>query len=159
MNEENKKERQRTKLQNRALHKFFALLAEELNDAGYDMKKTLKPEIDIPWSKDTIKEYLWRPIQEAQLRKCSTTQLNTKEIDKIYNTLNRHIGERFGIHVPFPSINYLLEELTPGVIKNTPANMNGRCQNCGEKDQELEKVIFKDKEKQWCEMCVEGRKI
>ena len=145
---EEKKEEQRTKAQNRALHKFFELLADELNDAGYDMKKTLKPEIDIPWSKDTIKEYLWRPIQEAQLRKCSTTQLNTKEIDIVYNTLNRHIGERFGIHVPFPSVDNFI------FLKK-----KGKCQNCGEKDQELNEVRFKGKEKQWCSCCIDGWKI
>ena len=95
--------RQRTIRQNNALHKYFELLAEELNEAGLDMKKTLKPSIDIPWDKHGVKEYLWRPIQEAMLGKKSTTKLNTKEIDKIYDTLNRHLSERFGLTVLFPS--------------------------------------------------------
>ena len=103
------KEEQRTKLQNRALHKFFQLLADELNGAGYDMRKTLKPEIDIPWNKDTIKEYLWRPIQKAQLDKESTMDLNTKEIDRVYNTLNRFLSEKLSVHIPFPSIDNFLE--------------------------------------------------
>lgn len=98
----------RTKQQNKALHVLFKLLADELNNSGLDMRKTLKPGVEIPWSGGAVKEYLWRPIQEAQLAKKSTTQLTTKEIDEVFDTINRHIGERFGIHIPFPSIEELL---------------------------------------------------
>ena len=105
-----KKEEQRTKAQNRALHKFFELLAEELNNAGFDMRKGLRSDIDIPWGKETIKEYIWRPVQEAQLTKKSTTELTTKEIDKVYETLNRFLAERYKIHIPFPSWEHFLDE-------------------------------------------------
>lgn len=94
---------QRTTQQNKALHKYFRLLADELNGAGYDMKKTLKPEVEIPWTEISIKDFLWRPIQRAQLGKDSTKELNTSDIDKIYDTLNRHLSEKFSISVPFPS--------------------------------------------------------
>jgi len=89
--------------QNKALHKYFELLAEELNDAGLDMRAVLKEEVAIPWNKNTVKDYLWRSIQRLQLSKESTAELTTAEIDKVFETLNRHVGERFGIHVPFPS--------------------------------------------------------
>jgi len=72
------------------------------------MRKVLKPEVDIPWNGRTVKEFLWRPIQETQLRKSSTTELTTKEIDEVFNTINRYLGEKFGIHVPFPSIEDLM---------------------------------------------------
>lgn len=98
----------RTSQQNKALHVLFKLLANILNENGLDMKKTLKPEIDIPWSDGSVKEFLWRPVQVAQLNKKSTTQLTTKEIDEVFNTINRHIGEKFGIHIPFPSIEELI---------------------------------------------------
>lgn len=93
----------RTDQQNKALHLWFTLLAVELNNAGFDMRKLIREGIDIPWSKDTVKEYLWRPVQKVMFGKKSTTQLETHELDKIWETLNRHIGERTGIHVPFPS--------------------------------------------------------
>ena len=98
----------RSLAQNRALHLLFTMLAEELNGAGYDMRKTLKAGIDIPWSGDTVKEYLWRPIQQVQLRKKSTTELTTKDIDVVFDTLNRHLGERFGLHVNFPNIEEVI---------------------------------------------------
>lgn len=98
-----KPEKPRTLKQNNSLHKYFELLAIELNDAGYDMKAVLKPEVDIPWEKETIKKYLWKPIQKAFKLKESTTELTTAEINQVYEVLNRHLGDKFGIHVPFPS--------------------------------------------------------
>lgn len=100
----------RTDKQNRSLHLLFKLLAEELNESGLDMRKTLKPGVEIPWTGDSVKEFLWRPIQEAQLNKKSTTELTTKEIDAVFDTITRHIGEKFGIFVPFPSIDEVLNE-------------------------------------------------
>lgn len=80
----------RTLQQNRAIHKFFELLADDLNSAGLDMKRTLKPQADIPWTPITVKEYLWKPIQDAMLHKESTTELTTKEISQVYEVLIRH---------------------------------------------------------------------
>ncbi len=103
-------EKQRTLQQNKALHVYFTLVANALNDAGYDMRKTLKPGIEIPWSGKTVKEYLWKAIQKLQIEKDSTTQLTTKEIDLIFDTLNRHLGEKFGIHEDFPSIESIINK-------------------------------------------------
>jgi len=103
-----KKTKRRTKRQNSALHLYFQLLADELNKAGLDMRKVLKPTVDIQWSKETVKDYLWRPIQKALLKKHSTTRLKTDEIDKVYEHLNRFLGEKFGIHVPFPSEEFII---------------------------------------------------
>ena len=97
----------RTAKQNNSLHLYFTLLAGELNAGGFDMKKVIRQEVDIPWNPYSVKEYLWRPLQEAQLGKRSTTKLTTKEIDQIYDTLNRVVGERTGVHVEFPSIESL----------------------------------------------------
>lgn len=100
----------RTNKQSRAMHLFFTLLAEELNFSGYDMRKTIAPEIDIPWTSYSVKEYLWRPIQKVMFGKKSTTQLETKDIDKIFETINRVIGERTGVYVPWPCMEQLMEE-------------------------------------------------
>jgi hypothetical protein len=100
----------RTNKQNKALHLMFTHLAQELNDAGLDMRKTLKPGVDIPWNGKTIKDYLWRPIQKAQLGKESTTELTTKEIDQVFEVICRHLGEKFGITIEFPSIESLINQ-------------------------------------------------
>lgn len=93
----------RTTRQNSAIHVYFELLARALSEAGLDMRKTLKPGVEIPWSGNTVKDYLFRPIMKAQTGKDSTTELTTKEIDAVYDTLNRHLDEKFGVTVGFPS--------------------------------------------------------
>ena len=100
----------RTDRQNKSLHLYFTLLAEALNDAGLDMRKVLKPSISIPWTPQTIKENLWKPIMEFQLQKSSTTEMTTKDIDVVYDTINRHLGEQFGITVEFPGIESLINK-------------------------------------------------
>jgi hypothetical protein len=87
------------------MHVFFGMLADSLNDAGLDMRKVLKPDISIPWTKQSVKDHLWREIQEAMYSKHSTTDLlKQEEIDKIHEVLMRHLGEKFGVgYIPFPS--------------------------------------------------------
>ncbi len=93
----------RTDNQNRALHLYFTHLAHELNSAGLDMKKVLKPHVDISWTTESVKEYLWRPVQKAVTGKISTKELDkVSDINEIFDHLSRHLGEKFGIHVSFP---------------------------------------------------------
>ena len=51
---------QRTEKQNNSLHAYCQGLADELNSAGLDMRVVLKPEYEIPWTKESVKEHLWR---------------------------------------------------------------------------------------------------
>lgn len=94
----------RTSQQNKAIHLFFTMLADELNNSGYDQRKVLKETVDIPWTPEAIKEQLWKPIQKLMYNKESTTELDkVKEIDKVHEVLMRHLGEKFGLeYIPFP---------------------------------------------------------
>ena len=94
----------RTIRQNSALHKYYSLLASALNEAGLDMRKVLKPEIELTWSLVSVKEYLWRPVQEIVLDKKSTTKLEREDLDKVYRLIDRKMLEK-GVDVPFPSVN------------------------------------------------------
>ena len=100
----------RTNKQNRALHLWIRQLVLELDNAGLDMKAVLKPEIDIPWTDALAKEYLWKPVQKAMLGKESTKELETGEVSAVYETLSRHMANKFGVSVPFPEIFRLLNE-------------------------------------------------
>lgn len=96
---------QRSYQQNRALHLWFKLVAEELNSAGYSVQDVLSKKMDFDFNKDIVKETLWRPAQERILGKKSTVDLRkTGEIDEVWEHLNRHLGEKFGIHVEFPHL-------------------------------------------------------
>ena len=92
----------RTPLQNKSLHKYFDLLSNALNDSGQDMRMVLKPEIEIPWTKDSIKELMFKPIAKAMFNVDSTTELDTKQISEAYEVLNRHTSDKLGVSVIWP---------------------------------------------------------
>ena len=93
----------RTLKQNAALHMFLTNLASALNDAGLDMKRTLKHEVDIPWSMPMAKEYLWKPMQKVVTGQESTAKVKTVDYPLIYETLNRYMSDKFGISVQWPT--------------------------------------------------------
>ena len=106
------KEELRTTAQNAALHLLFRRIATALNEAGYDVRKTtevMKEGVELPWSDVLVKELLWRFCQKAILSKHSTKNLKKQEeIDLIYMTLTRFLGERLGVEMTaFPSIEEL----------------------------------------------------
>ena len=95
---------QRTGQQNRALYLFLTRLSEALNLAGLDMKKVLKESVDIDWNKNLAHDYLWIPIQKAVCGTDSTTELEKQvDIEKVHETLMRHLGEKYHVEfIPFP---------------------------------------------------------
>jgi hypothetical protein len=93
-------ERQRTMTQNKALHLWFEFLAETLNDAGYDMRKTLREGAEIPWTGSAVKEYLWKPVQEALQGKQSTAEANRVEYTEVREALTEHLYNRLGVVAP-----------------------------------------------------------
>lgn len=105
---------QRTAQQNRALHLWFKLVAQTLNSSGLTMRTTLKPEVwenlEMPWNTELVKDFIWRPVQKAMLKKASTTQLTTADIDKVWDVLNKNLGEKLGVYQPFPSIEEIMSD-------------------------------------------------
>lgn len=96
--------KQRTEQQNRALWLFMTLLARELNEAGLEPKKVLKPEYNLQWTKEMIHDNIWVPIQEAMYGTNSTTFLHKQEqIEKIHEIIMRELGEKHNLEfIPFP---------------------------------------------------------
>lgn len=103
----------RTSTQNAALHKFFDMLAEALNHHGeyYHYMNYVGELVDVQWTGELVKEWIWRPLQKVITDKKSTTQLTTKEIDPIYEVIHKHYSQK-GIELFFPSrFNYFLENV------------------------------------------------
>ena len=95
---------QRTESQNNAIHLYCERLADALNNAGFEIKKVMEVKTaDVPWTKESVKELLWRPIQEAAVDKHSTTTLEKMDVDRVYSILDRHISSNFGVTVEFPN--------------------------------------------------------
>ena len=93
----------RTIPQNSSLHQYCEWVAADLNARGLDMVKVLKPGVEIPWSKISVKQHIWRPVQEIHFGTASTKKLERPDLSIIYDVINRHLSNKFGVHVPFPS--------------------------------------------------------
>ena len=96
--------RKRSNQQNRALHLLFDMVSKELNDLGipfvyYGLKGI---ELETEWTGLLFKEFTWKPIQKAMFDIESTTKVNTQQIDKIFQSINKFFAER-GIEVTFPN--------------------------------------------------------
>ena len=93
----------RTTDQNSALHLYCTHVSDALNDAGETVQHVLQQKMDVEWNMKKVKELLWRDAQKTITGKESTKDLDkVEDINKIYDHLNRHLSEKFFIHVPFP---------------------------------------------------------
>ncbi len=102
--------RTRTNQQNRAMHKFFTVIADELNNIGATFSYEFgKETIEIPYTSELIKETLWKPIQKALFNKDSTSEITTEEINKVIDVITLKFGE-MGIPIMFPNKFDLLLE-------------------------------------------------
>jgi hypothetical protein len=95
--------KQRTLTQNRSMHLYCDHVSVALNDAGFDFRQSLRHDIDVPWSESLAKDYIWRPVQAAVTGFESTTKPETHQYSEIYEILNRHLSNKFGVFVPWPS--------------------------------------------------------
>lgn len=100
----------RTNAQNRAIYVNFELIAEALNDAGYDVATVLqKKPMPVPWTPQSVKEQLWKPAQKAYLNKDSTADLERKEVDEVDQIVKRFLAQEFGVDAGgFPSIEQIM---------------------------------------------------
>ena len=89
-----------TDKQFKGLHVWLQAMADTLNDAGLDMKHVLKPEVDIPWTKLTVKEFIWKPILKVVQDEDSTLDMTTTDPDEILNIIARFMGEKHGVVIP-----------------------------------------------------------
>ncbi len=105
-----KEEKKRTLTQNRALHKYFSLLADELNELGAEERKHLIEKIDLWWTPEMVKNNLFKVVMRWKLGKESTTELTTKEVDIVFENLQHHLAEKVGIELTFPSIEELINQ-------------------------------------------------
>lgn len=97
----------RTNQQNKALHKFCQLLADELTEKHIDKREFFRESYYAQWTPISVKEDIWKPVQKALTKKESTRELSKSgEIDLIWDTINKLLIEKYAGEVqtpPFPS--------------------------------------------------------
>ena len=97
-------EKQRSQLQNNALHVWLTQVSHALNDKGMDVRQVLQlsKRQEIPWTMEAVKQHLWKPVQEAYMGEKSTTRASSTDYPAIYDILNKTLVEKLGIFVPWP---------------------------------------------------------
>jgi len=95
----------RTDKQRNAIEVLCRNYAEAFNDAGYDKIHVLtQKHLPVSWTQESVKEDLFKEVMRALYpEKESTTQLETDEVTKVYEHLNRWTDDKLNINIPFPS--------------------------------------------------------
>jgi len=91
----------RTLTQNASLHKFCSMLAQSMNEAGFDFRVFIKEGYPVPFTEELVKEYIWKPIQKAVTGHESTTKPEPKQYSEVYDVLNVKLAEH-GLYIPWP---------------------------------------------------------
>jgi hypothetical protein len=101
----------RTSKQNAALHLFYTIIANELNESGatYYYKGVTGKIFEMPYTTMIVKEFIWKPIQREMFKIKSTTKLDTQKINAITDVISKAFSEH-GLVLEFPSIEKLLAD-------------------------------------------------
>ena len=93
---------QRTETQNNSMQLWCERVAKTLNDAGVEMVVNLPTgkQWTIPWSQTTVRENIWRPVQEAITGKQSTTEPSRSEYSQVYEVIHSRFADHHGITLP-----------------------------------------------------------
>lgn len=93
----------RTDQQNKALHKWYELKADQCRQAGVSPRMAFEKTIELEMTPEIMKE-IWRSVQKALYGKKSTTELKKSgEIDELVDHLNRFFAREFFLEeTPFP---------------------------------------------------------
>jgi phage gp16-like protein len=60
----------------------------------------MRAGVEIPWTKDTVKQQLYKPILKALTLKTSTTEQSTVEPTEVVEILSKFLVDRVGVPAP-----------------------------------------------------------
>ena len=96
----------RTLRQNNAMHKFFEMIASEMNGIGREFCFQIVNERSIPYTSEIVKAFIWKPLQKLITGKERTRDLTTEEVSKVAELIEKTLWEKFQIGVAFPHIDF-----------------------------------------------------
>ncbi len=77
-------------------------LAETLNELGMTLQKTIKTP--LRWSETRFKELVGKPVMHMLYPEISSHKdLQSDQVELLYDTINRATGQRYGITCSFPT--------------------------------------------------------
>ena len=100
----NKEPQKLTVQQRKSIHKLFGAISDYCISVGLDQKTVVSrlEAYSCPTSPQFVKE-TWRAMQIAITGKESTNDLDTDEVDQVYDVFNKFWSELTGEHFAFPS--------------------------------------------------------
>jgi hypothetical protein len=93
----------RTWRQNNTLHLLFRRMAEALNDAGFEIPHPFKPDLEIPYSEESVKELLYKPIITMYFKVDRSTDLDTEQLSESMTILVDAVNRNTGVYVHIPT--------------------------------------------------------
>ena len=89
-------EKQRTTLQNKAMHLWFKKVAIWLTESGLSVEFVVSQlrKSTVPWTQETVKEVIWRNIQRAITGKESTASTSTIDVIDTHKQVEEFFRER-----------------------------------------------------------------
>ena len=93
----------RTYRQNRTIHLLFRRMAEALNDAGFEIRHPMKADLEIPYSEESVKELLYKPIITSYFKVNRSSELNTEQLSESMEILVDAVNRNTGVYVHIPS--------------------------------------------------------
>lgn len=92
----------RTWRQNNTLHLLFRRMAKDLNDAGFEIPHPFKPDLEIPYSEESVKELLYKPIITMYFKVERSTELTTEQLSESMTILVDAVNRNTGVYTPIP---------------------------------------------------------
>ena len=93
----------RTWRQNNTLHLLFRRMAKGLNDAGFEIPHPFKPDLEIPYSEESVKELLYKPIITMYFKVDRSTDLDTEQLSESMTILVDAVNRNTGVYVHIPT--------------------------------------------------------
>jgi hypothetical protein len=99
----------RSSQENKALHVLFQNISFALNQNNfeYTWRGIQGFNISTKYTPEIVKNFIWKPLQDALLNKQSTTQLTHNDIQLIFEILGKFFAEN-KIEIQFPSKEQLM---------------------------------------------------
>ncbi len=93
----------RTTKQNAALHVYYGIISESLNELGMTFQYTglTGKMLELPYNEKLVKETIWRDVQRSLFGIESTTEINTQQINQIIDVITEFFSRK-GVVIEFP---------------------------------------------------------
>jgi hypothetical protein len=78
-------------------------MAEALNDAGFEIPHPFKPDLEIPYSEESVKELLYKPIITMYFKVDRSTDLDTEQLSESMTILVDAVNRNTGVYVHIPT--------------------------------------------------------